>query len=119
VIDISRTGVRFEVVNADSMPDKFLLLFSKGDHGQHTICSVAPRHSGWRGILSRLTTLAELPRTQGGCAGHLSQQSPWQNQPTPPISASVLSLFADNKAGGLFLDGPRRLEAAGGYHGRF
>jgi len=35
VIDISRTGVRFEVVNADSMPDKFLLLFSKGDHGQH------------------------------------------------------------------------------------
>ena len=63
MIDISRTGVRFEVVNADSMPDKFLLLFSKGDHGQHA--SVAWRRGTQVGaeFSQRLTTLAELPRT--------------------------------------------------------
>jgi len=41
-----------------------------------------------------------------------------------PTNAAHLRLgfvvvVAESKAGGLFLDGPRRLEAAGGYHGRF
>jgi PilZ domain-containing protein len=34
VIDISRTGVKLEVENVYSIPDRFLLLFAKGDHGQ-------------------------------------------------------------------------------------
>ncbi len=42
VVDISRSGVKLEVENADSLPDNFLLLFSKSDAGNHI--SVVWRH---------------------------------------------------------------------------
>ena len=42
VVDISQSGVKLEVENADSLPDNFLLLFSKSDAGSHI--SVVWRH---------------------------------------------------------------------------
>jgi hypothetical protein len=35
VIEVSRTGARLEVGNTQNIPNKFLLLFSKGDSGKH------------------------------------------------------------------------------------
>jgi PilZ domain len=35
VLDVSRTGVRLEAANPFSIPENFILLFSKGDVGCH------------------------------------------------------------------------------------
>jgi hypothetical protein len=35
VLDVSRTGVRLEVGNADKVPTSFILLFSKADAGHN------------------------------------------------------------------------------------
>jgi len=37
VLDISRTGVRLRVVDSASVPDKFMLLFSKHDYGHRAV----------------------------------------------------------------------------------
>jgi len=87
VVDLSRTGVRLTVTNADSLPETFILLLSKGSTGR-------PARVKWRrgtqvgaefitanaSLASRST--ADAPRANSSSASRLTADAPKANSPS-------------------------------------